>query len=122
MPDRGRTAFLIWEMTFYGKKFPDAFRQRNIRAWHYIMSFSAVRLACGIGMVVLLIGLACDNEWKAQFSCLIVLLALLVTFHLKGKLTKGALMRLESAAHVLYEKDFVCTRNKLVSQAATAKE
>ncbi|MBI4559626.1 MAG: hypothetical protein HY706_18720 [Candidatus Hydrogenedentes bacterium] len=66
-------AFLIWECTFYGKCFPEHFREHDARCWHYILSFWSGTLAAVLSAVIL----TCQSKvgWAIGFLVIAALLA-----------------------------------------------
>jgi len=59
------TAFLIWECTFYGKDFPEGFRDHDCRSWHYIISFWSCSFAAVIAAVITFC--SSNNCWALIF-------------------------------------------------------
>jgi len=107
------SAFLVWEVTFYSDCFPESFRQRDIRTWHYLISFWTVAFSCAVGMIILLPGLLVSDNWKTNALWIVVLGVVGSVFFLKGKLTHTSLMELESAVMTRHEEAFKKTKDKL---------
>lgn len=87
-----KSAYLVWELTFYSDKFPDSFRQHNRGAWHYIMSFSSCALACLLALIIVAISCICFKGW-----IIILFLFLCVMFFIKAWTTLKSINSQESA-------------------------
>ncbi len=93
-----RKAFLIWETTFYGDKFPSAFRDHNRGAWRYILSFQSTVFAAALalGWTVLWYCLGGRQQHLGATVALEVLVGLV--FALKAEYTRKSIVRQEYAA------------------------
>ena len=84
-------AFLVWEITFYGEKFPKAFRDHNRVTWHYILSFWSTSFASFIGFLIVLYGIFPAPIEVSLAAVLIIEVIAVATFYLKGKSTQNSL-------------------------------
>jgi len=107
--DRLRQAFEIWEITFYGKDFPPAFRDHDRGAWHYILSFWSGALAGPIGLILLAV-LTCwyDSHVRLAIFTVAPLSVSVVILALKGYQTYRSLVAQELAAYKANYKHFKC--------------
>lgn len=101
-----RTAFLIWETTFYSDRMPEAFRDHNRGMWHYVMSFRSVCLAAGASSIALVLVPFCAGIARPPIWTVIGFAITTLVFWLKGRFTYLSLIRQEVAAFQVYRAEF----------------
>jgi hypothetical protein len=120
---RREKSFLVWETTFYGTAFPEAFRNHDRRVWHYILSFRSGFLSSVSAALFLILVLA-DEFWKLRIGFqpndIRIIIAAAATFMIagfillsKGKQTLRGLMDQEIAMIYLYAGEFSRTAKQL---------
>jgi len=75
--ENNNKAFLIWELTFYGKDVPESFREHNRGTWHYIMSFIACWLA-SLSAIWFCYSFNVSNNWRIYLALTMIFLIFLI--------------------------------------------
>ena len=117
--NRLRQAFEIWEVTFYGAKFPAGFRDHDRGAWHYILSFWSVALGAVLGLLLLPL-LTCyfESTVRLRNPAVAFYAVTLVTFVIKGWQTFRSLVGQELVVYKAHFKQF----KRVVDSCAHYKE
>lgn len=106
-------AFLVWEITFYGKEFPAAFFDHDRRCWHYILSFWSIALAAFVVFALVTLSLLFHVANYPLFLLALVELILSLVFYLKGKSTYDNLIRQEIAVFRRHKELFQDTLDSI---------
>jgi hypothetical protein len=108
-----RTAFLIWEVTFYGEKVPASFRDHDRGAWHYVMSFWSVAFVAVLATPFVSGVAACQTNNHSLWRWAGVLVLITGVFVLKGILTARSLCHQECCIFKKYGDAFEETAHML---------
>lgn len=105
--NRRRQAFEIWEITFYGEKFPKAFRDHDREAWHYIQSFWSGAFAGVAGLILLFVFQCCfKSHIRLAPLAVAVYIVTAAILAVKGWQTYRSLVRQEVAAYKACYQEF----------------
>ena len=106
-------SFLVWEITFYSKNFPSAFRDHDRGAWHYILSFWSISISASLSFVICLLVYFLMFQSSILVYVVLAELCAAIIFYLKGKSTYDSLVQQEIAVTYLYEELFIETLKAL---------